>query len=330
VQPSSEYAVGPWVAILLTDLGVSPGNVLRRAGLPGDLLMRGPVRLPAQRYFDLWRGLEDESPDPGVLPIRIAEALAMEAFDPAIFAAACSRDLDRAAARIARFKPLIGPMRLEVARTDEATTVSVRWPPDERPPEMLALTELVFWVALARLATRRVVRPLSVTAPHLPRDPAPYREYLGTEIVRARSCAVAFSSADARRPFVTANERMWEFFEPELRRRLSELRDGAPFSERVRAALVELLPAGDAGTTAVARELAVSTRTLQRRLREEGTTFQAELARTREALARHYLTSSSVTSGEISFLLGYEDPNSFYRAFRGWTGDTPARVRAGA
>jgi AraC-like DNA-binding protein len=185
---------------------------------------------------------------------------------------------------------------------------------------MLALTELVFWVALARLATRRVVRPLSVTAPHLPRDPAPYREYLGTEIVRARSCAVAFSSADARRPFVTANERMWEFFEPELRRRLSELRDGAP----------ELLPAGDAGTTAVARELAVSTRTLQRRLREEGTTFQAELARTREALARHYLTSSSVTSGEISFLLGYEDPNSFYRAFRGWTGDTPARVRAGA
>ena len=100
--------------------------------------------------------------------------------------------------------------------------------------------------------------------------------------------------------------------------------------ERVQAALLELLPAGDTSATAVARELAVSTRTLQRRLTEEGTTFQGVRERTREALARHYLTRSSVPPAEIGFLLGYGDPNSFYRAFRDWTGDTPARVRAGA
>ena len=58
------------------------------------------------------------------------------------------------------------------------------------------------------------------------------------------------------------------------------------------------------------------------------------LAGLREELAKHYLKSSPMTGAEISFLLGYEDPNSFFRAFRGWTGETPeaarTRLRAGA
>ena len=51
---------------------------------------------------------------------------------------------------------------------------------------------------------------------------------------------------------------------------------------------------------------------------------------TREALARYYLASSSLSAAEISFLLGYDDPNSFYRAFHGWTGKTPDGVRSAA
>ncbi|MEL6525713.1 MAG: AraC family transcriptional regulator, partial [Chloroflexota bacterium] len=47
----------------------------------------------------------------------------------------------------------------------------------------------------------------------------------------------------------------------------------------------------------------------------------------REELARSYLTTSDYTSGQIAFLLGYEDPNSFFRAFRSWTGQTPEVVR---
>ena len=80
---------------------------------------------------------------------------------------------------------------------------------------------------------------------------------------------------------------------------------------------------------AVASRLAMSNRTLHRRLQGEDTTFQRVLNSTREALARHYLSDPRLTAGEISFLLGYEEPSSFYRAFHSWTGDTPERVRAG-
>lgn len=71
----------------------------------------------------------------------------------------------------------------------------------------------------------------------------------------------------------------------------------------------------------------MSTRTLQRRLQLEDTAFQTVLRDTREALARHYLTSSTMSAAEIAYLLGYDDTRSFYRAFHAWTGQTPEQVR---
>ena len=67
---------------------------------------------------------------------------------------------------------------------------------------------------------------------------------------------------------------------------------------------------------------------MQRRLNAEKLSFQAVLDATREELARHYLGSSAMSGAEISFLLGFEDPSSFFRAFHTWTGETPEQVRS--
>jgi len=328
---ASSYALSSGFAALLADLGLDATVVVRRAGLPGDLLARGATALPPERYYALWRALEEEVGDPA-LPVHIGQAISVEVFEPSLFAALCSPDLNVAATRLARYKPLIGPLRLLVARSETETTLDYLWPEDETPPDVLTLTELVFWVAFARLATRTQVQPLRVGCPSPPpeRVEEVYREYFGVEVGESARHSVTFSAADAARPFLTADEAMWEFFEPELRRRLSQLDAGTSMSERVRGALLELLPAGEASMDAVSRKLMVSQRTLQRRLGEEGTSFQVCLAGTRETLARHYLSSSRLTAGEIAFLLGYDDANSFYRAFRGWTGETPERVRMAA
>ncbi len=74
--------------------------------------------------------------------------------------------------------------------------------------------------------------------------------------------------------------------------------------------------------------MGMSRRSLQRSLREEETSFRKILSDTRERLARHYLSHSDMAAAEISFLLGYDDPNSFFRAFRSWTGTTPESLRA--
>lgn len=65
----------------------------------------------------------------------------------------------------------------------------------------------------------------------------------------------------------------------------------------------------------------------KRRIEAEGSSFQRILAKTREALARHYLEGTDLPAAEIAFLLGFDEPKSFYRAFRGWTGTTPEHLR---
>jgi AraC-like DNA-binding protein len=120
---------------------------------------------------------------------------------------------------------------------------------------------------------------------------------------------------------------MWQVFEPELRRRLSQLDETASTVERVSAVLLELLPGNEATIEKTAERLGTSKRTLQRRLEDEGETFRTLVNTCRENLARHYLLNTSLPGYEIAFLLGFEDPNSFYRAFMTWTGQTPETLR---
>ena len=91
-------------------------------------------------------------------------------------------------------------------------------------------------------------------------------------------------------------------------------------SARVRSALTELLPGGACAIEDVAQKLGLSKRTLQRKLSEENTTFQKQLNSTREMLAVHYIRNTEMTTNDIAFLLGYQEINSFLRAFAIWTG----------
>ncbi len=330
MRHATHFAMHPGWQIFLKDAGVSATNALRRAGLPDDLFTRPGASLSTRAFFDLWRAIDDEAADP-TLPVRLGSAISAETFDAPIFAALCSPDLDTALRRISHYKPLVGPVALHVTPHSAGTTIEVEWFDKAfRPPAVLVAVELIFFVQIARLATRERIVPTAITAPEPPQPADAYRAYFDRSIEVGPRYAVTFSREDARRPFLTANEAMWAFFQPELRRRLSELDNRATFTERVRGALLELLPSGSASLAGVAKKLAVSTRTLQRRLHAEGQRFQDVLDAIREELARHYLASSSMSGAEISFLLGFEEPSSFFRAFHAWTGTTPEQVRLGA
>lgn len=324
---SNKYALEPGIRASLTDLGLNPTAVMSRAGLRPDLLAGGPVWLSQDEFFSLWRAIEAEVGDPN-LPLLIASSLSADVFAPPIFAALMSPDLNTAAQRIGVYKRLVGPLSVTVDIDTERTEISLTWPVGAEPPPTLALTELLFWVALARIGTRTHVEPLHVTAFSAPIDVDAYRNMIGVEVDQSNTASVAFTAVDATRPFLTANEAIWDVFEPQLRRRLIDLDLDAHIDERVRAALLELLPVGRTTVAEVASELAVSPRTLHRELAAHGATFQHILNTTREQLARHYLKNPALSAAQIAFLLGYAEPSSFYRAFRTWTGHTPDQARS--
>ncbi|MAG31924.1 MAG: hypothetical protein CL908_13635 [Deltaproteobacteria bacterium] len=123
-----------------------------------------------------------------------------------------------------------------------------------------------------------------------------------------------------------SNAEMARICEERCRAILERLGSGGSTVDRVRSHIME----GSRGfqLESVAREMAMSPRTLRRRLREEGTTFREVVGDLRKGLALDYLESSDLSLEEIAALLGYEDAANFNRAFRRWLGEAPGRYRS--
>lgn len=313
---------------MLTDMGLNPAHVLALAGLPADLFSRNDATLSPGDYFNLWLGLEQVA-GTEELPLMIGKAISVEAFDSSIFASLCSPNLNTALQRLAMFKPLIGPMTMEVDIGQHQTCATLEcYGYTGQIPRSLGASELVFFTQLARLATRQKIAPEVLELPQLPKNSEPYIDYFGNPIRPGKAIRIGFTALDAARPFLTEDASMWNFFEPELKQRLSDLETETTAKQRVKSALLEMLPSGQSTIEEAASRLAMSKRTLQRQLSLESSSYKEVLNSTRQALAQHYLARSVISPPEISFLLGYQDSNSFLRAFKSWTGTTPGEYRS--
>lgn len=313
--------------LIMQEFGLSEHAILRRAQLPADLLARDAPPLPCANFFALWRAMEAEAGIPD-FAIKLVEGFRAEAFHPLLFASLSSSSFRVAARRISHYKRLIGPMALQLEERPGVMELEMRFQTPEVPPASLALFEMMFLLQLARMGTRSRIRAIDLEIPGEYEHIGIVEDFSGVRPRVGTRTAITLNATDVDLPFLTENSSMWEMFEPTLRKRLSDLETSASAAARVRAVLLEALPAGESSMEQVARKLATSKRTLQRRLRQEETTFQEILNETRESLARHYLRRTTLSGAEISYLLGFEDPNSFFRAFHHWTGLTTEQVRS--
>lgn len=324
-----KYNLGKYWQALLKDLNISVQDVLRHAQLPLDLLLRKTPDVTADEYYRFWDGLAHASQKEPAFALRLVRTINAKTTDPAMIAFLSSSNLNMALKRTAYYKPIVAPVCLNVEQNDRQTILTFAGLPQNRSlPTIFVAFELLFWVQLARIATREQVIPEAVHSNLALPELDAYETFLETHIRRDEVNLITFSAVDAQKPFLTANHAMWAILEPAFDKRMEDLTQNASFRDRVRACLLEMLASGHYSMKYVASKLALSNRSLQRRLRKEGTTFQEVLDELREELARHYLSVTDYTSAEISFLLGYEEPNSFFRAFHAWTGQTPEIVRA--
>ncbi|MEQ8366797.1 MAG: AraC family transcriptional regulator ligand-binding domain-containing protein [Roseicyclus sp.] len=318
--------VGKVWRLILADLGLSRVAVLRRAGLPGGLLDGEGSRISLDAFYALWASFEAEARS-RTLALTLGQVEASEYFDPAFFAAMCAPNMTVAGQRLGEFKHLVGAFSLDVEVQADATRFTYRCKYRPDLPVVMAATEIVFLVNLLRRATRHRVVPRAVCLPGpMPEKPA-FEDWFGCPVDLDNSASFSLERVDALRPFLTHDNQMWQAFEPGLRRRMEDARENLSTRARIENALLELLPSGRTQIDDVAGELAVSRRSLQRRLSEEGTTWLGVLNSARMRLAQHYLKNTNLNAAEVSFLLGFEDPNSFFRAFRRWTGATPEAWR---
>ena len=313
----------------LEELGVEASAVLRRAGLPVALLDQPRVLLGTEEFFALWRAIGEASTDPAI-GVAMGTETKTEHFSPTALAALATENFGAAVQQMARYKQLTCPEEIIQQMDGGEWSIQFRWllASELSPP---VLNECCFaWVlSVARHGTGTRLSPLRVEFMQPRRHVNVLERHFGCPVICGSTHdAIIFRAADAHRSFVTRNDELLAMLAPRLDEELKQREESEEnFAERVRRAIQNKLTGSRPTIDDIARVLHISTRTLQRRLQDSGSSFQRVLEEARHQLARHYLNNSVLEMNEAAYLLGYEDANSFVRAFRTWEGVPPARWR---
>ncbi len=184
-------------------------------------------------------------------------------------------------------------------------------------------------VTIGRRGTGRSVNPSRVELRRPEASRRLYEDYFGCPVrFGARRNKLFFRAEDVSQPFVTHNPELLELVAPQLEAELKQQLANSPLKEQAKGILKRLLAGQKPRLEDVAVELRVSNRTLQRRLLGEGITFHDLVEKARREMGQHYLSQPSLELNETAYLLGYEDPNSFIRAFHKWEGTSPGEWRS--
>jgi AraC-like DNA-binding protein len=281
-----------------------------------------------EELFALWRAVGEVRTDPAI-GIQLGTETKIERFHPVGLAALSTENFGAGISQMARYKQLTCPEEIVQQVNDAEWSIQFRWLlADETEPSVLIECCFAWVLSIGRLGTGRRLVPLRLEFVQPRSHLKTLERHFGCPVVcgGARN-AIVFRATDAASPFVTRNAELLGMLAPQFEKEMKQESSDENFIERVRLAIQQQLTGRRPTIDDIADALHISIRTLQRRLQDEGFSFQRVLEEARRQLARHYLNNSVLELNEAAYLLGYEDSNSFVRAFRTWEGVPPARWR---
>jgi AraC-like DNA-binding protein len=316
------------LALKLEELGVSIPAVLRKASLPRDLCDQTRILVSTSELFALWRAIEAVSSDP-LIGLKLGVETKTERFHPIAIAALSTQNLLAATEHLARFKKLTAPEEILIQLDEDEFSVGFRWLlAVDAEPQVLTDYCFAWMLSFARHGTGTQLRPLRVEYVQQRANVRTIERNLGCSLLAGASRnAIIFRASDATAPFVTRNAELLDLLAPQFEEQLRQYKDEDSFIELVHRAVQDRLTGQRPSIDAISQALHMSPRTLQRRLQESGSSFQRVLDEARHQMARYYLSNSVLELNEAAYLLGFEDPNSFGRAFRAWEGVPPTDWR---
>jgi AraC-like DNA-binding protein len=302
--------------------------VLRRAGLPITLFNQGKIWLTTEEMFRLFGAVQEISGNPAI-GLKLGTDSRPEHYGPIAIAALHTTSFRDAMQRIARYKRLTGPQEIRITERHNEFGVEFLWLLAEalEPPILVDMT-LAWALSIGRRGTDASFNALRVEFTRTEQHRRLYEKHFGCPVTfGARHNRISFAAEAADRAFGTYNPDLLELLVPQLEAELA-LQSEASFAEQMKRSVKRFLAGRKPRIEDVAREMRVSVRTLQRRLLDEGITFHSVVEEARREMAHHYLRQASLELIDAAYLLGYENPNSFTRAFHKWEGTSPGEWRS--
>ncbi len=314
---------------LMQRLGIEPGPVLARHGIDPATLSDPNARLPADATDAVVREVALHCDDPA-FGLQAAHCWHPTHLGALGLAWLASSSLRRGLERLQRYWQLIG-QRAAITLREEPDGLAVVLANSRGDPLVAAATtdiDFSVLVDMCRTNAGEAFRPLRV---HLmraePADRAPWEAFYRCPVrfgMPERS--IVLPRAEVEAPLPTSNRHLVGMLDRMLAEDLARL-DRRDVVARCKALLNKRLASGEVTATQVARDLAMSRRTLHRKLADAGTTWQQLVDDTRRDLALRLIEDPRRPIGEITFELGFSQQSAFARAFRRWSGESPTRYR---
>ncbi len=323
----SVIVVRPVVAYLRS-AGLDTAALLRAVHIDESLLEDSETRVPLVRLRELWLAAAQGTNDWDI-GLHVSEHLDATSLDVFSYIAHSSATVGDAIRRACRYgRVLSDEVELDcVIQGDRAVLHYDQAPAAPRP---VADYEIGLLVQLARVLSGS---DLADTEAHFtyahPPSTAEHARVLRIPVRFGRPrLEIRFPLSLMDMPMRGADERLCAILERQAEHMLERLPPVMGFAARARRAIATELERGDASLERVARRLAMSTRTLSRRLQAEGASHQTLLDELRYSLATRYLEEEGRTVTEVAFMLGFAEPSAFARAFRRWSGHSPRERHA--
>lgn len=322
--------ISPRVLDRLERLGISVVRARERATRE----LAAPVPLPpapmtTEEFFAFWRAVDVEAARPSLGLVLGAEA-GEKGYSVASSTAIQAPDLGQAIHTLARYKRIACPELVTIDIATGEASVGFHWTlATSQVPRLIVDSTFASFATLADRGTGGKVAPIRIELARRSAGSAYVREHFRCRVVFGAAVdRIVFAEKMLAVPFVTADAAAFSRIVPGLEAELRGTARGTAIRDELRVAIARCMSSGmRPSVDVVARRLHVSARTLQRRLCDDGTSYQEQLDDVRRVAARRLLANTDLPPVEIAFLLGFEEPNSFARAFRSWERTTPARFR---
>jgi AraC-like DNA-binding protein len=311
-------------------LGLAPADALRILGVSPELLADPAARVPHELLVRAWTEIPGKVGHPtfGLAAAEITVKSSFDVVDHALSHCATLRDGLDALIRYQRLLHDANDVRVE-QQSGGLVCVSQRLRVPGDVPDHLSDFIAAQWVLRSEVLTGQPARftRIELTRP-MPADVSEHRRIFPAAIAfGAARNALWIEAGSLRTPIVRADPSLSAV----LRRHADDLLAALPPSNSLATALhrhlLGTLESGPPDVQRAASAIGVSTRTLQRKLEEEGTSFKAVLDDARRTLAVSYLRDGSRTVSEVAFLVGFSEVSAFSRAFRRWTGQSAVSYR---
>jgi AraC-like DNA-binding protein len=310
--------------------GADTQAFLAALGLSPEALAAEDGRVRSSVIHDAWREGERLTNDPS-LGLHAAQHLRMGDLDVLDYVCRSSRSLGECFVHVERYIRVLHDAAV-VRLTVDGADATVTYRGLASPGGVLrhgAEYIVAAFVLRGRAFTRSNWAPREVWFQHpAPDDESEYRKVFGCPVYfRRESNAILLDRALLDTPVPTADGALHAVLARHANELLARVPESSTVADQVRRLLPEALRLGTTQVTDLAGQLHLTPRSLQRRLSEEGTSFQQLLDETRRELALRYVHVRGMTIAELAFLLGFADASSFIRAFKRWTGDAPSDYR---